>query len=90
MVESLLSTLGGLPGSFPKSCLEQLFCREPFNAWFCVKELHRRRYLKNFPDILKHKAKTPVRNLVRSLRFVALEDVGCKSETVKREFLEIR
>ena len=29
MVESVLSTLVGLPGSFPKSILEQLFCRGP-------------------------------------------------------------
>ena len=29
MVESVLSTLVGLPESFPKSILEQLFCREP-------------------------------------------------------------
>ena len=38
MVESVLSTLVDLPGSFPKSLLEQLFCREPVDACFCTKE----------------------------------------------------
>ena len=55
MVESVLSTLVGLPGSFPKSILEQLFCREPIDACFCTKELCSRHYLKNLPQFLKHK-----------------------------------
>ena len=54
MVESVLSTLVGLPGSFPKSILEQLFCREPDDC-FSTKELCSRHYLKNLPEFLKHK-----------------------------------
>ena len=46
----------GLPRNFPKNCLKQLFCREPVDGCFCLKELHDRRYLKNFPEHLKHKA----------------------------------
>ena len=116
MVESLLSTLVGLPGSFPKSCLKQLFCRELLDACFCLKELHSRRYLKSFAGFSKHNTencllytwnllkgisllnyfwkfsnifKTSVRNLVWSSCLVALERVGCKSTTIKREFFEI-
>ena len=37
-VESFFSTLSSLPGSFPKSCLEQLFCRRPVSACFCRKD----------------------------------------------------
>ena len=37
--------------NFPKSCLEQLFCREPFSAFFCKKELHRQRNFSNFPAL---------------------------------------
>ena len=55
MVESVLSTLVGLPGNFPKSTLEQLFCREHVDACFCTKELCSRYYLKNLPEFLKHK-----------------------------------
>ena len=56
MVESVLSTLVGLPGSFPKSILEQLFCRKPVDVCLCTKELCSRHYLKNLPEFLKHKA----------------------------------
>ena len=55
MVESVLSTLVGLPESFPKSILEQLFCREPVDACSCTKELCSRHYLKNLPGFLKQK-----------------------------------
>ena len=55
MVESVLSALVGLPGSFPKSILEQLYCREPVDACFCTKEFCSRHYLKNLPEFLKHK-----------------------------------
>ena len=34
IVEFFLDTLAGLSGSFPKSCLEQIFCREPAGAAF--------------------------------------------------------
>ena len=37
MVKSLLNTIGGLCGSFPNSCLGQLFWREPFTAYFYKK-----------------------------------------------------
>ena len=57
MVECVLSTLVGLPRSFPKSILEQLFCRKPVDACFCTKELCSWHYLKNLPEFLKHKAK---------------------------------
>ena len=56
MVESVLNTLAGLPGSFPKSILEQVFCREPLDTSFCTNELCNRYYLKNLPEFLKHKA----------------------------------
>ena len=56
MVECMLNTLVGLPGSFPKNILEQLFCREPVDTCFCTKELCNRYYLKNLPEFLKHKA----------------------------------
>ena len=46
-----LSTLVGLPGTFPKCSLEQLSCKEPVSACFCKKELHSRCYLRNFPEI---------------------------------------
>ena len=36
-VEPFLSTLTGLPGTFPKFYLGQLFCRETFSACFFVK-----------------------------------------------------
>ena len=49
-VESLLNTLAGLPGTFPKSSLEQLFYRESVSACFCKKELHSTRYLRSFPE----------------------------------------
>ena len=48
MVESFLSTLEDLPEGFPKRCLQQLLCREPVSICFCKKELHSRRYLRNF------------------------------------------
>ena len=51
----MLSTLVGLPGSYPKSILEQLFCRKPVDACFSTKELCSRHYLKNLPEFLKHK-----------------------------------
>ena len=35
--------------AFPKSCLEQLFCRELVSTCFCKKELHNTCYLRNFP-----------------------------------------
>ena len=50
IVESFLSTLTGLRGTSPESCLEQLLFREPFSGRFYKKELPHRRYLKNFPD----------------------------------------
>ena len=53
MVESVLSTVVGLAGCLPKSLLEQLFCREPVDASFCIKKLYSRRYLKNFSEFLK-------------------------------------
>ena len=53
-VESFLSTLAGLPGTFPKGCLEQLFCRKPVSACFCEKELHSTHYLRNFPQFWKY------------------------------------
>ena len=49
MMKFLLSIVVDLPGSFPKNCLEQLFCREPVDACFCIKELHSRsRIFENF------------------------------------------
>ena len=53
-VELCLSAFAGPPGNFPKSSLEQLFCRDPDSLWFCKKKLHIRRYLRNFPEFLKH------------------------------------
>ena len=37
-VEFFLCILARLLETFPKSCLEQLFCREPFSTCFCKKE----------------------------------------------------
>ena len=48
ILESFLRTIAGLPGSFPKTILEQLFCKEPVGACFCKKELHSRHYLWEF------------------------------------------
>ena len=48
MVESLLVTSAGLPWSFQKSFLEQLLCGESADDSLCKKELHERRYLRNF------------------------------------------
>lgn len=44
----LLVHILGLPGSFPKCCLEEIFCGEPVSACFCRKELHNTCYLRNF------------------------------------------
>ena len=44
----LLTILSGLPGVFPKSSSEQLFCREP--VFLCKKELCSTRYLRNFAE----------------------------------------
>ena len=54
MAESFVSTRTGLRATFPESCLEQLFFREPFRGRFYKKKLPHRRYLKNFPDFLNH------------------------------------
>ena len=45
----VLSTLPGILGSFPRSCIKQLF----WSFWFCKKELRRRRHLWNFPEFWK-------------------------------------
>ena len=55
MVEPVLSTQVRIPGSFPKSLLQQPLCREPADACFWTKELYSRRYLKNIPEFLEHK-----------------------------------
>ena len=55
MMVPVLSTQVGIPRSFPKSLLQQPFCREPADACFWTKELYSRRYLKNIPEFLKHK-----------------------------------
>ena len=47
--ESFLSTLAGPPGTFLKSSLEQLFCRESVSNCFCKRELRSIRYLGSFP-----------------------------------------
>ena len=48
MLESFLKTLAGLSEIFPKSYLEQLFCREPVRVWFFKKKFHSTLYLTNF------------------------------------------
>lgn len=50
MMESFLSTISQLSEKFPKSCLNQLFCREPVSVCFCKSEPQNRRYLRNFPE----------------------------------------
>ena len=50
MVESSLSDFAGVHGSFPKSCLEQLFLSEPVSTYFCKTELYKRN---KFSEILK-------------------------------------
>ena len=60
MVEFFLSTLVGLPEIFPKSSLEQLFCRESFRGCFCKNELHSTR---EFSRILKTQGKARGCNL---------------------------
>ena len=53
-LESFLSTLADLPGSFPQNCLEQVFCKANLGASASVKkDLHSRRYLKNFSEFQK-------------------------------------
>ena len=44
-VGSFLSAFSGLSGTFPRSSLEQLFCRESVRACFCKKELHSTHWL---------------------------------------------
>ena len=50
MMESFLSTLAGRHGKYPKIRLEQLFCKEPVNACFSLKELHGCRYHRSFKN----------------------------------------
>ena len=50
-VESGLSTLAGLPGTFTKNPLEQLFYGELVSACFRKEEPHNTRYLRNFPEL---------------------------------------
>ena len=54
MVEPFFSTLSSHPGSFPKSCLEQLFCKRPVSARSSKKELPTKPYLRNFPEFLNY------------------------------------
>ena len=53
-MEPFLSTLAGLPGSFPENCLGQLFERRAYSACFCRKELQNNLYRRNFPELYKH------------------------------------
>ena len=53
MMESSLGTHAGLPGSFPKSCLERLFRGELVSGVFLQEKLHSRR-LTNFLEFQKH------------------------------------
>ena len=53
-VEFFLSTLADLPGSFPKNCLEQVFCKANLRVSASVKkDLRSRRYLRNFSEFQK-------------------------------------
>ena len=53
-VQSFLSTLADLPGSFPQNCLEQVVCKANLRAPVSVKkDLHSRRYLRNFSEFQK-------------------------------------
>ena len=63
IVQFFSYALAGLPGIFPKSFLEQLFCREPVSACFCKTELHSTRYLINFPKFKKMQGKVADCNL---------------------------
>ena len=52
-VESFLSTLAGLPGTLPRSSLEQLFCRVPVSTCFCKKGTPKHTLFQKFSRILK-------------------------------------
>ena len=53
-LESFLSTLADLPGSFPQNCLEQVFCKANLRVSASVKkDLHSWRYLRNFSEFQK-------------------------------------
>ena len=53
-MESFLSKLADLPGSFPQNCIEQVFCIANMRASASLKkDLHSRRYLRNFSEFQK-------------------------------------
>ena len=64
--ESFLITLVGLPGTFPKSSLEQLFCRETVSVCFCKKGNPQRVLSQEFSRILK----TCLQELFGSLGYI--------------------
>ena len=53
-VESFLSALADLPGSFPQNGFEQVFCKVNLRASASIKkDLHSWRYLRNFSEFQK-------------------------------------
>ena len=53
-VESFLSALADVPGSFPQNCFEQVFCKAYLRPSASVKkDLHSWRYLRNFSEFQK-------------------------------------
>ena len=62
MVVFFLSILADRRGRFPEKYLEQLYCREPVNAYFWKNELYSTYYLRRYPELWKH----------RGLKFVGL------------------
>ena len=65
-MEPFLSTLAGLPGSFPESCLGQLFKRRAYSACFSRKELQNNLYRRNFSELCKHER---LKSVVLGLQF---------------------